>query len=36
MILKNGLIIVNNELVKKDILIENGIIVDIADEICGI
>ena len=35
MILKNGFIIVNNQLVKKDILIENGIIINIADEING-
>ena len=35
MILKNGLIILNDELVKKDILIENGIIVKIDDEING-
>lgn len=35
MILKNGFIILNNELVKKDILIENGIIVKIEDEIIG-
>ena len=35
MILKNGLIIVNNELVKKDILIEDEKIVKIEDEING-
>ncbi len=35
MILKNGLIIINNELVKKDILIVDGLIKDIADEIIG-
>ena len=35
MILKNGYIILNNELVKKDILISNGLIQEIADEIIG-
>ena len=35
MILKNGFIIKDNDLVKKDILIENGIIVNIDDEIIG-
>ena len=35
MILKNGLIVVNNELVKKDILIEDEKIVKIEDEING-
>lgn len=35
MILKNGLIIENNNLVKKDILIDNGIILEISDEING-
>ena len=35
MILKNGLIIESNQLVKKDILIDNGVIVDISDEIDG-
>ena len=33
MILKNGFIIKDNDLIKKDILIENGIIVNIDDEI---
>ena len=35
MILKNGFIIKDNDLIKKDILIENGIIVNIDDEIIG-
>ena len=35
MILKNGLIALNDDVVKKDILIENGVIVKIADEING-
>ena len=35
MILKNGLIAINDDVVKKDILIENGIIVKIDDEING-
>ena len=35
MILKNGLIIENNNLVKKDILIDSGIILEISDEING-
>ena len=35
MILKNGLIALNDDVVKKDILIENGVIVQIADEING-
>ena len=35
MILKNGYIILNNELVKKDILISNELIQEIADEING-
>ena len=35
MILKNGYIILNNELVKRDILISNGLIQEIADEING-
>ena len=35
MILKNGFIIKDNDLVNKDILIENGIIVNIDDEIIG-
>ena len=35
MILKNGYIILNNELVKKDILINNGLIEKIDDEING-
>ena len=35
MILKNGLIVVNGELVKKDILIVDGLIKEIEDEING-
>ena len=35
MILKNGFIVENNKLVKKDILIENELIKEIADEIDG-
>ena len=35
MILKNGLIIENNQLVKKDILIKNGLIKEVSDEIDG-
>lgn len=35
MILKNGLIAINDDVRKKDILIENGVIVKIADEING-
>ena len=33
MIIKNGLVIINNELVKKDILIKDNLILDIADNI---
>ena len=35
MIIKNGLLLINDELVKKDILIEEGIITKIEDEILG-
>ena len=35
MILKNGLIIENNQLVKKDILIVDGLIKEVSDEIMG-
>ena len=35
MILKNGLIIENNQLVKKDILIVDGLIKEVSDEIIG-
>ena len=35
MILKDGLLLINDELVKKDILIEDGIITKIEDEIEG-
>ena len=35
MIIKNGLLLINDELVKKDILIEKGIITKIEDEING-
>ena len=35
MILKNGLIIENNKLIKKDILISDGKILEIRDEING-
>ena len=35
MILKNGLIIENNNLIKKDILISDGKILEIKDEISG-
>ena len=33
MIIKNGKVIINNELVKKDILIKDDLIVDVEDEI---
>ena len=33
MIIKNGYVIINNELVRKDLLIQDGKIVDIKDNI---